>query len=279
MQPYLAIIATALSILATQSPAETFQTALTELIIPDKFGDRDLGGLLWYPTNATAPMANDFESKVWVSAAVIGDAEPADGSFPLIVVSHGMFGNVYNQAWFAGATAQKGYVFAAINHPGTSTWLRDTDQRRDLWERPNDISRVIDFATSDSSLTSRIDPENIFMAGHSLGGFTAVALAGGRYDAAGLNSFCKQTPDELACGILNDWGIAKTEMDRVKMEADLSDERIRAFAVFDRGGTQSFATDSLAQIDRSMLVFGAPIMNSGLTLNIESSHFDGLPTG
>ena len=108
------------------------------------------------------------------------------------------------------------------------------------------------------------------MAGHSLGGFTAVALAGARYDAARLKDFCDQTPGELACGILSDWKIAQTPEDRARMEADLSDPRIRAFAVFDLGGTQSFSDTSLRQINRPMLVFGAPIMNSGLTLDIEA---------
>jgi len=54
------------------------------------------------------------------------------------------------------------------------------------------------------------------------------------------------------------------------MEADLSDSRIRAFAVFDLGGTQSFSDESLGRIHRPLLIFGAPIMNSGLTLDIES---------
>jgi predicted dienelactone hydrolase len=270
MNNLFAFTTAAFTVLASQSLAQTFQTAMSELTIVDPSGDRDLGGLMWYPTIDAAPETTDFESKVWVSTPVIKDAEPAIGPFPLIVLSHGMFGNSYNQAWFAGAMARKGYVVAAINHPGTSTWLRDPDQRRALWERPKDITRVIDFAMTDPDLMSRIDSNRIFMAGHSLGGFTAVALAGGQYDASALNSFCAQAPDELTCGILNRWEIAKTDTDRVQMEADLSDQRITAFAVFDLGGTQSFSTGSLAQIDRPMLVFGAPIMNSGLTLDIVS---------
>ncbi|WP_170766628.1 alpha/beta hydrolase family protein [Ruegeria lacuscaerulensis] len=108
------------------------------------------------------------------------------------------------------------------------------------------------------------------MAGHSLGGFTAVALAGARYDAGRLNRFCEGITDELACSILADWKIAQTDEDRAQMEADLSDPRIVAFVVFDLGGTQSFSEDSLAQIEKPLLVFGAPIMSSGLTLDIES---------
>lgn len=250
--------------------AQTYQSGMADLEISDPDGDRDLEGFLWYPTDATEPQTNDFESEVWVGTRVVKDAVPATGPFPLVVLSHGMYGNAFNQAWLAGALAKQGFVVAAISHPGTSTWSRDPDQRRQLWERPRDISRLIDYATAASELLVLVDPDRIFMAGHSLGGFTAVALAGGRYDAEKLAMFCEDVPEELACSILNDWEIAHTPADRTEMEADLSDPRIKAFAVFDLGGTQSFSGESIGRLDRPMLVFGAPIMNSGLTLDIES---------
>ncbi|MEM8822426.1 MAG: alpha/beta fold hydrolase [Pseudomonadota bacterium] len=249
---------------------QPYQAAISPLEIADPNGQRDLKGFVWYPTDDTGPLSIDFDSSVWVGTNVIREAAPADGPFPLLLLSHGMFGNARNQAWLAGAMARRGYVVAAIDHPGTSTWSRDPDARRRLWERPQDITRLIDYATGSGAMAAPVDPDRIFMAGHSLGGFTAVALAGARYDAAGLERFCDATQGDLVCRILADWQIARTRGDRLQMEADLSDPRIRAFAVFDLGGTQSFSPDSLGRIDRPMLVFGAPIMNSGLTLDIES---------
>ncbi len=272
------LLATVLAALSVSARAQAHQPAMTAIAVTDPDGGRDLEGFLWYPTDASGPVTHDFQSKVWVGTRVVKDANFAAGRFPLVVLSHGMFGNAYNQAWLAAALAKRGYIVAAISHPGTSTWSRDPDQRRQLWERPGDISRLIDHVLSAPGLANHVDAERIFMAGHSLGGFTAVALAGGRYDAAKLNEFCERTPGELVCGIFNGWKIAKTPADRAAMEADLSDPRIRAFAVFDLGGTQSFSTASLRRIDRPMLVFGAPIMNSGLTLDIESrALIDALP--
>ncbi|SDX25742.1 Predicted dienelactone hydrolase [Ruegeria halocynthiae] len=264
------LLAGFLAMCAAMAFAQPYWPAMTELKVADVEGERDLSGFIWYPTKATGPETYDFESEVWVGTKVVKDATPATSRFPLVVLSHGMFGNAYNQAWLAGALARRGYIVAAVSHPGTSTWSRDPDLTRQLWERPKDISRVIDHATGASDFSQYVDSDRIYMAGHSLGGFTAVALAGARYDAAGLGQFCDTQPDELACGILSDWKIAQTPEDRAQMEADLSDHRIRAFAVFDLGGTQSFSEASLRQIDRPMLVFGAPIMNSGLTLDIES---------
>lgn len=274
------ILAGVFAAFAATAQAQTYQPAMANLEIADPAGNRDLSGFIWYPTDASGPLSYDFESEVWVGTQVVREADPAPGRFPFVVLSHGMFGNSYNQAWFASALAEQGYVVAAINHPGTSTWSRDPDLTRQLWERPRDVSRVIDYATTSPDLAGLIDTDQVFMAGHSLGGFTAVALAGARYDTARLARFCDETPDELACGILASWKIAQTPEDRAQMEADLSDPRIKAFAVFDLGGTQSFSDTSLGQIDRPMLVFGAPIMSSGLTLDIESRALvEALPTG
>ncbi|WP_245514062.1 hypothetical protein [Antarcticimicrobium luteum] len=104
-------------------------------------------------------------------------------------------------------------------------------------------ARMIDFAVSPGAFPVQIDPDQVFMAGHSLGGFTALALAGARYDIERLERFCEATPDELVCGIFADWDIAQTFEDRVQMQNDLSDGRIPAFAVL----RQDFAAQDPAQ--------------------------------
>lgn len=264
------LLAAFLTAFAATAEAQPYQAGMRVLEITDPDGDRDLEGFLWYPTHTAGPQTVDFDSKVWAGTQVVKEAAAADGPFPLVVLSHGMYGNAYNQAWLAGALARHGYVVAAVSHPGTSSWSRDPELTRQLWQRPKDVSRVIDHALTSPDLAPLVDPDRVFMAGHSLGGFTALALAGGRYDAARLKAFCDPAPDELVCGILRNWKIAQTDEDRAQMEADLSDPRIKAFALFDLGGTQSFSDASLARIDRPMLIYGAPIMNSGLTLDIES---------
>lgn len=255
---------------ATPLWAADFQTGLSELSLMN--GERELKGFLWYPTLSDAAPREMLNNPVWRGVDVVEDAEPAPGPHPLVVLSHGMYGNAMNQAWLADALAEKGYVVAAISHPGTSTWARDADDARMLWERPRDISAVIDgvLATPESGV--EIDPDRIFMAGHSLGGWTAVALAGGRFEPEKFDTFCADDPEELVCAIMSGWNVAKTPEDREAIAVDLSDPRIKGFAVFDLGGTQTYATESLGAIDRPMLVYGAPrdIDGTGLDLDIES---------
>lgn len=269
---YTLSMAAAFSLLLclSTSAEENYQTGLSDLKVADERKDRPLDGFVWYPTNEQDGVTIHHENPVWQGINAIKDAELVQGKRPLVVLSHGMFGNAMNQSWLASKLSTQGYLVAAINHPGTSTWMRDANQRRQLWERPRDISRVIDYLTQSSSFADQIDQSRIYMAGHSLGGFTAVALAGGRYDAARLDETCKMLDDDLVCGIFDRWDIAKTDADRMEMERDLSDSRIKEFAVFDLGGTQSFSSDSLASMKRPMLVYGAPISSSGINLDVES---------
>ncbi len=255
---------------ATTLVAEDFQTGLIDLEVTDKRDDRPIKGYLWFPTHQTEGKIRAHGNAVWEPIRVIPNADPAKGKHPLVVLSHGMFGNARNQAWLAQGLSEKGYIVAAINHPGTSTFNRDPTQRRQLWERANDITRTIDYILDTSEFGDLVDQDRIYMAGHSMGGFTAILLAGGRYDSGKMDAFCAANPDELVCGIFAKWGVAKTPKDRAIISQDWSDDRIRAFAVFDLGGTQTFSPDSLANINRPLLVIGAPLDISGLDLDIES---------
>ncbi|MBY4894797.1 alpha/beta fold hydrolase [Rhodobacteraceae bacterium N5(2021)] len=247
---------------------EVFRTGLMELRVADDA--RPLDGFLWYPTEAEDGLVRAHGNAVWEAIRVIPHAAPAEGLRPLVVLSHGMYGNARNQAWLAAELSQAGYIVAAIDHPGTSTFLRDPDDAREMWERPRDITRTIDHILADAAVGPQVDPDRIYMAGHSLGGLTAVMLAGARYDPARIDAFCADGADDLVCGILSMWDVAQSEADRVTIAQDCSDPRLAGIAVFDLGGTQAFAPESFATIETPMLVIGAPIANSGLNLDLES---------
>lgn len=265
------IVAAAIAAVALSSAAhgtEIYRTGLVELQVPHD--QRPLEGYLWYPTEANEGLVRAHGNAVWEAIRVIPHAAPADGQRPLVVLSHGMYGNARNQAWLAAELTEAGYIVAAIDHPGTSTFLRDPDDARELWERPYDITRTIDHLLAEDVLGTQIDPDRIYMAGHSLGGLTAVMLAGAQYDPARIDGFCEAGLDDLVCGILAMWEVAHSEADRVTIAQDWSDPRLAGIAVFDLGGTQAFAPESIAAIDTPMLVIGAPIANSGLNLDLES---------
>ncbi len=245
------------------------QTGLIELTVSGDASGRDSDGFIWYPADQSVKTVPSLGNAVWEPISTAPDAAPLPGRKPLVIISHGMFGNARNQAWLAEGLVAQGFIVVAIDHPGTSTFNRDPDQRRQLWERPRDISRALDAVLKHPRIGSLIDQDRIYMAGHSLGGFTAVALAGGRVDPNQIDAFCTTHPTDTVCIAFKNWKVARTPEDRAALAADLSDARIRAFAVLDLGGTQSFSKQSLSVINRPLIVYGAPD-GQHLDLDVES---------
>lgn len=231
------------------------KVAVTKLSVSDN--DRPLEGHIWYPSTDAAEEKINQGNPVWESYPVIQDAKLATGSFPLVIISHGSFGNSQNQAWLATRLAKSGTIVATPNHPGTSTFLRDPEARRKLWERPKDISRTITFLLNSSKFGKHIDKSKITIIGHSLGGFDAMLLAGARYNKETYDKFCRDHAKSIDCDLLTQWGVAANIHSQKKMEASLVDTRISSVIIFDLGGTQSFTKVSLSNITLPILILAA----------------------
>ncbi|MCK7614187.1 alpha/beta hydrolase family protein [Roseibium sediminicola] len=242
---------------AQAGDAPPFGPGVANITIEDARRDRPLGGDIWYPTATPDQYAIADKSKVWKMAPADQDGVPADGVFPLVVVSHGMYGNTLNQAWLGSALARRGFVVAMVNHPGSSTFLRDPDQTRQLWDRPIDLSRLISFLTEESVYKDRIDRERIYAAGHSLGGFTVMLLAGAEFEPGRYERVCASEDLPVACQVLTGWSIAKTDGDRIEMATSRRDPRLAKVISLDLGGTPVLSRDSLGAIDIPVLVLGS----------------------
>lgn len=159
---------------------------------PDRPG-RALTFDVWYPTSRRTTTGSPAALNLLVTQlelpGVRRDAEPIErGRFPLVAFSHGS-GGVRFQSWFLlQAMASNGYVVIAPDHAG-NTSLDPLTGTVDPFpvvahNRPRDISFAIDVALARSLdpgdlLAGTVDRRNIAVAGHSFGGFTALAMAGG----------------------------------------------------------------------------------------------------
>jgi predicted dienelactone hydrolase len=103
--------------------------------------------------------------------------------------------------WLGHYLASRGYIVAAINHHGnTSSEKRLAAQGfLLLWERARDLSAVLDKILADPFFGPHIDRERIGAAGFSLGGYTVIAIAGGRFSSRQFDSFCQSPDRDFTC--------------------------------------------------------------------------------
>ncbi|SCW53486.1 Predicted dienelactone hydrolase [Rhizobium mongolense subsp. loessense] len=228
-----------------------------EMILPDEQGSRPMHVSIWYPTDTDRVPVLLGETPAFRGQPVVKDAETQTGPHPLVLLSHGYGGSWRNLAWLARELVHKGYVVAAPDHPGTTTFDMRPPEAVVLWKRPRDLSRVIDALLSVRELTGGIASDRIAAIGHSLGGWTVIELAGGRFDAKGAMTNCMTQFGSVYCKIFKALGVGRDAASTLALGADLSDRRIGAVVTLDLGPGRGLTPQSLASVRVPALVVGA----------------------
>lgn len=137
-----------LACLATSVFADEYPVGFRSSTVSNPQDERPLEMVVWYPGATAATPQLIADNAVFVGASAVRDAPPSAGDHPLVVLSHGYRGNWSNQVWLASALARKGYIVAAVNHPGTTTHDRSPQAAAQLWQRTVDLRRTIDEVTT-----------------------------------------------------------------------------------------------------------------------------------
>jgi len=147
-----------------------------QFTIEDEIKNISFPVLLHYPTyEASRPTA--FGPYIM---DVSPDANIIEGQFPLIIISHGNGGSHLLYRTISTHLAKNGYIVAMLEHYGNNrnnNTLENTTEN--LVIRPRHVSLTIDYLLSDNLLSKNIAPSKIGVIGHSIGGYTALALGGG----------------------------------------------------------------------------------------------------
>jgi predicted dienelactone hydrolase len=192
---------------------------------------------------------------------------------PLVVISHGFGADRRFFAYLAQHLASHGLTVVSVEHPGSNvaalmslpTQTEEIDKppsrilpATEFLDRPRDISFVLDRMEKlnyySYSLRDRMNTDQVTLIGHSLGGNTALALAGAELDLRPLSRFCQQlSPVNFSPA---DW-LQCAALDLPVNRADLKDDRVSQVIVMNPLTGLLFGEQGLRQIDIPTLMFAS----------------------
>ena len=133
---------------------------------------------------ARAEAFGPFTVEVAMDAPVAAGAGVGAGSaLSLVLVSHGTGSTPWLHRDLGLHLARAGFVVGLLQHPGNCRGDDGLAGTLDnLCNRPRHVRLVIDAAYADAALGPRL-ARGVAVVGHSLGGYTALAVAGGEPSA------------------------------------------------------------------------------------------------
>jgi predicted dienelactone hydrolase len=126
---------------------------------------------------------------------------------PLVVMSHGFAADRRFLSYLAYHLASHGLTVISVEHPGSNiNALVEISYRgkisqilpaSEFIERPRDISFILNELEKTNKTTGylhkRFNTQQVSLIGHSFGGYTALALAGGILNPKELRKFCQKS--------------------------------------------------------------------------------------
>jgi predicted dienelactone hydrolase len=179
-------------------------------------------------------------------------------SVPLIVISHGLGGDLTTFAYFAQHLASYGFAVAVPEHPGSSSsqiqallsgLTNDVTPPEELIDRPLDIKFLLNYLAKNYG--KQIDTNNVGMIGQSFGAYTTLALAGAKLNWSTLQRDCLNSDDSWNLSLLIQCLALK--IPKINTKVELQDERIKAAIVINPLVSSVFGKENLSKI-------GIPVM-------------------
>ena len=101
--------------------------------------------------------------------------------YPLIIQAHGSQSHPIYGTGHAHKLARHGYIVASIFYGDDRSIDLKTDNSHLPYLRPLITKTIIDSLVSSKAFGENIDNDNVGVSGHSFGGFTGLAIAGGEF--------------------------------------------------------------------------------------------------
>ncbi|WP_413199524.1 alpha/beta hydrolase [Nostoc piscinale] len=192
-------------------------------------------------------------------------SQKTDTTAPLVVISHGFGANRRFASYLARHLAGYGITVAAIEHPGSNGAAINNAANQgnlakllpatEFIERPKDVSFLLNELANlnkqPGQLQGKLNTEKVTVIGHSLGGYTALALVGGEINLGEVRQFCKNSLSLV--DPLGDWlQCAAASLKENKLQ--LRDERVKSAIALNPLTGKLFGKQGLSQINKPVLI-------------------------
>ncbi|MBV1878764.1 MAG: hypothetical protein KUG79_14075, partial [Pseudomonadales bacterium] len=172
---------------------------------------------------------------------------------PLVLLSHGSGGDYTNHDWLIETLVGNGYIVAAPNHPSNTTRDNKDGGVISVWERPADMSQLLDYLLEQSRWSNLIDENRIGAAGYSSGGYTVLALGGAVYDRELISVYCNSEDHGPDCDLASDF----SDVDYSNSSLSYKDERIKSIFAMAPAVGSAITIESLGNIRVPVFIIAA----------------------
>lgn len=242
---------TVLMALAIQASAAEHEAGVRQIMVHSQERGTDLDVTVWYPAASGGEAVILGENAFFEGTKAMQDAPIAAGRVPVILLSHGagLAGRAEAMSWIATPLAARGFIVAAPTHPGNTGPDRSAAETMKLWLRPSDLSETLDAIENETVFRAHINFDRIGVLGLSMGGNTALSIAGARLDPELLASYCDTNElNASLCDWVRQSGVDLHAMNKQAAGRDNQDERVRFIMAIDPAPADVFAAETLPGI-------------------------------
>jgi predicted dienelactone hydrolase len=153
---------------------------MREIAVPADSRGPGISGQLWTPCSTPPAPIEVVSGRATLTIRGAMGCAPSGRNLPLIVISHGMFGDMFSHHDTAASLADGGFAVLTLSHPldSIAATRESVDNLSSFLARPVDVQRAIAFVLRDPEASLPIDPTRIGFFGFSRGGYTGLVLAG-----------------------------------------------------------------------------------------------------
>ena len=186
---------------------------------------------------------------------------PEGNRLPLVVVSHGLGGDRTTLAYLGQHLASYGFAVAIVEHAGSSAEqigallsgkISEVVEPEEMIRRPLDIQTLLTEleAQRDPALRDRLDLQNVGLLGHSMGGYTTLALAGATVDLETLEQSCPPQIKQLNLSLLLQCLVPSLPQPL----PELHDERVKAAIAINPLDSVVFGASGMGNIEMPIMM-------------------------